>query len=107
MNTLDILKAAREKLAQPGAWVRGAMATNDRGQSVGYDDREAACWCMLGALRVVVGERYDDLYPAQTALEMALPRPDLGIALTNDRAVNAAEVIGYFDAAIAKLESAK
>lgn len=50
------LIAARAVIADPAHWTRGVMARDSRGLSVLPNEPEAFCFCMLGALRKVVGK---------------------------------------------------
>lgn len=116
MNTLDILKAARAKLAQPGAWTTGCSARNADGEDVGVCTNDATCWCAYGAV-VAVSRPRGDYESALEALgvELGVPPVFFGgcdeaieeIANVNDSATRVEPVLELFDLAIAKLESAK
>jgi hypothetical protein len=38
-----------ELLSDPKRHCKGALARNERGESVPFDDPFAACWCLVGA----------------------------------------------------------
>jgi len=56
VTAIDILKAAREKLEGEGAWTKGAFARTKDGNVIGYEEKNAVCFCALGALRRVTDE---------------------------------------------------
>lgn len=45
----QLLEATAEILDDPKHWTTGALAKNDKGQSVGPTDPTATCWCAIGA----------------------------------------------------------
>ncbi len=53
-NVADVLDAAADLLAKPGAWTRGQYARDDHGSPL-QDGRNpaAVCWCAIGALEKV------------------------------------------------------
>jgi hypothetical protein len=50
VNVLDLLVAARETLAAPGAWTQGEGARDQSGSVVGSKEPVAVCWCSIGAI---------------------------------------------------------
>ena len=50
MTTLEILKAARKTLRNPGRWTQGEFARTKSGVGVDWDHPGAVCWCLVGAV---------------------------------------------------------
>ena len=50
MNTVEILRAARDKIAAPGGWTRLANARDARGTRVPSQSPRAVCFCAIGAI---------------------------------------------------------
>lgn len=100
MDTLDILKQARELISDERRWTRGELARDSEGHEVDEDSPSAACWCSVGAVWRV-REGGENLCGALTALEEAMGTEHIGDF--NDSHSHA-EVLAAFDAAIAKLE---
>lgn len=46
----EILFAAADLIAKPGAWTQGAFARTSNGTQVGSTHPEAVCWCAAGAI---------------------------------------------------------
>jgi hypothetical protein len=53
MNTVELLKAARELVANPKTWTKGEMARDANGHPTGWGDSDAVCWCAMGAMAKV------------------------------------------------------
>lgn len=49
MRTVDILRAAREKIARPEHWTKGMYARATDGEYAAPRSPRAVCWCALGA----------------------------------------------------------
>ena len=49
-NTLAILRGARELLSDPKHWARGYSARKANGDACRSRDKEAVCWCVMGAI---------------------------------------------------------
>lgn len=100
METVEILKAAREKLAKPGAWTKGCTGRNAEGEYVGARDDEACQWCAYGAVLAVMP-------PGQpagmvvNALNAVVPPDSEGFVSFNDEAETVEPVLALFDRAIA------
>lgn len=49
----DVLRAARQLLTAPGAWIQKAYARDHEGTSIDENDSQvdATCWCLYGAIR--------------------------------------------------------
>lgn len=102
MTTLEILKAARAKLAQ--GWTQGAFARDADGLPVNVCHPKATCWCITGAFRSLPPEA--DFMQARIALKSSLSG-DPQLSEWNDvRGRTQADVIELFDHVIAKLEAA-
>jgi hypothetical protein len=70
-NVADILTAAAEIVAKPGAWTKRALARPDSDSTLELDsalDRRAGCWCVEGAILRAAGED-GDWEPAFEALK--------------------------------------
>jgi hypothetical protein len=52
-ETLIALRAGRALIADPQHWTTGALAKDDRGRHVSPFDKDAVCWCSIGALKKV------------------------------------------------------
>lgn len=98
MKTLETLKAARKKIADPNSWTTGSYAKDVEGNelSAGWNPT-AVCWCAVGALEAVTKRCVTDYICRQL-----LPGSDL-VTVWNDTHSHA-EVLAAFDAAITKLE---
>jgi hypothetical protein len=63
MNALEILIAARAVIDTPEKLARGYYACAANGRPVRHDDDDAACWCLLGAIKRAGGYRTDAEIP--------------------------------------------
>jgi hypothetical protein len=99
---LATLVAARELIAAPERWAKGAMARKRVGKSLllvcDADDAEACCWCSLGAIRHVTDTEDEDLSAREL---LASETQGMWIADFNDR-MGHTSVLAAFDRAIAK-----
>lgn len=50
---IELIKKARNKIYFKKHWTQGAAAKNKDGEVVEVHDRNAVCWCAMGALVVV------------------------------------------------------
>lgn len=108
-TTKEILQAARDKLAVPGAWCSGALARNSAGYPVSprHSEDGACAWCAMGA----VMSEFPEPSPAQEevalcALRRVLPAPAGSVTDFNDRVSSSVEpVLAMFDRAIAACDS--
>ncbi|PDT15877.1 hypothetical protein CO670_15380 [Rhizobium sp. J15] len=106
MNTVEILKAARELISDEKRWTQTVYARDENGNSVNATDPMAVCFCSRGAIdKITAGNRawggaYDVL------LDLLVSEDDncLGVADFNDKHTHA-EVLSLFDRAIARAES--
>lgn len=51
MNMVEILAAARRKIASPTQWIKGCFAADKYGEEVGIHSPRACKWCLEGAIR--------------------------------------------------------
>lgn len=101
MTTLiDILRAARQRIASPDQWCQGTYAQNASGDKVQSRDTRACRWCAKGALFAAGAQEHDLYGPCLDILE---PEMEDNIADFNDHHTHP-EVLAAFDRAIAKLE---
>lgn len=56
MNTLDILKVARAKIADQRGWTQLALARDSEGNAITDSRPDAVCWSAHGAIRSVAFE---------------------------------------------------
>ena len=47
---IDVLTITRDLLQEPGAWVQGCHAQNDRGEEIAPEEPDAVCFCLEGAI---------------------------------------------------------
>lgn len=110
MSALELLKAARERIADPSRWAQRIFALNALGRSVRPWSNDACCWCALGALeasRLAPTPTPPAELEAKLALAGELPADCRGIECFNDDgATTHAMVVALFDRAIARLEAA-
>ncbi len=50
MNLLDLLRAARARIAQKEHWTQGAYARDRFGRLADSREAEATCWCSVGVV---------------------------------------------------------
>lgn len=117
MEAVEILEAARTKLAPPDRWTQGRIARDKNGREVDSCDPTAVCWCAGGAVDLYRG--HEGFQSAFFALNNAARRDgrkagqawgqDDGttsaIARANDhesgdRSADHARVLAIFDRAI-------
>ena len=101
-DTVTILKAARDLIAKPENWTKGAFARSAKGNRVRAAYKGAVCFCSIGALMKVKGEDYTD---AINFLRRELPDGSMGIMAFNDSHSHA-EVLDLFSKAITAAEEA-
>jgi hypothetical protein len=106
MNTVEILKAARELISDEKRWTQRAEARNASGNDVGVYSPKAVCFCSLGAMaKVCERELYGRELVAREALRNEIrDGHSSGIANFNDNHTHA-EVLALFDRAIDRAES--
>ena len=112
-----LLQSARDLIADPARWTRGAMARNRLGQSCSPHESEAVCYCSQGAISLkIYSTRFMRLNPVELialkgnaliALDLAashLAGKYMTIASFNDTHTHA-EVLAVFDLAIERSAS--
>lgn len=101
MTTLEVLVAARAKVAQ--GWTQRASARNADKAKVHPCDPAARCWCMLGAVAAITHNTPVVSMDIADTLRNALPEaPRWDNASYNDTLGRTqAEVLAVFDHAIA------
>lgn len=98
MNTVEVLEAARELIADPEHWTQGVYAKSALGLPIGPSAPGAVCWCAEGAMRKVTGDGPDGpWWDAFLAVSKLTPQ---GLIRWNDDRTHA-EVLAKFDEAIA------
>lgn len=103
MNTHETLKAARELIAKPENWTRGAYARSALRRRVNIGSEKAVCFCAVGAIKTVCDEDPFVEVPAYKALEDAFGNAPEEF---NDCRTHA-EVLAGFDRAIASTSEAE
>lgn len=98
----DNLRAARDLLAEPGAWIQGNYAHNERHQAVHPDDPTAIGWCSLGALAKVMnlGDQTIQVGLSAEASVLRMHTPYYSIPDWNDEQRDVEPVLLAFDLAI-------
>lgn len=114
MNKLEILKAARDTLANKG-WTKHFFAFDAQGNMCRGWNKDACKFCALGALEHVMGQPSPGngmplvAFEIWDALANEIPHTDEyefdGIGDFNDHAESVDEVLALFDRVIAKLEA--
>ena len=107
MTTVEILKAARAKIADEKHWTKGAEARDVAGKSVSPQSRKAVCWCSLGALSASAMPYSFAAYSfaALGFVQAIMNSQSKGVSRFNDSHTHA-EVLAAWDAAIADAEKA-
>lgn len=99
MTTIDILKAARDKISDPVRWTKGFLARTKDGLATGPRNKNAVCWCANGALFSVA--KRADAAKALFFLRGFIPGGYCNVSVFNDNSTRA-EVLALFDRAIAE-----
>jgi len=121
MTEVELLKAARELIADPAHWVTGYLAVDEYGNPVTTSSQEACKFCAMGAvyhtefwaystLRHSALERLDEISSEMLSTKAGDADIDLAdmdemraVALVNDYLGHTA-VLEVFDQAIAQAE---
>ena len=100
-TTADILREARELIAEPDRWVKGTQAETAEGLSVDYND-PAACGRCAAAAIAAVSPTLEDRFTAFRALADALKfkEPRRIVAWNNAKRRRHSDVMAAFDRAI-------
>lgn len=97
MTTNEILKAARDLIADPGHWTTNFPARNAAGQGVSSSSKDAVKFCAYGAIAHVLG--VDEL-DGPTLQRLSRHAHGVGISIINDCNGHAA-ILELFDLALA------
>lgn len=109
MTTLDILKAARAKVAQ--GWTQGESARDAYGKPRAATAQDAVCWCVIGAIDSVVWPNFqprsEPIAVIRKAIGLESPwMPITSLADWNDAKTRTqAEILAAFDKAIVAEET--
>lgn len=98
-STVEILRAARERIADPERWCQGYYAQDPNGAEVEPDDVQACKWCAVGSLCLEVQSRDEaHLYLVDAAREVGITptaindgRGHSAVMVLFDRAMQLAE----------------
>lgn len=102
LSTVEILRAAREKIADPARWRKGWYASDVNGVDCYGHDPEACRWCAIGAIQAVVGDPDTDQAPSRALRSAA----GVGAHYFNDKpSTTHSDVLSLFDRAIAAQEN--
>ncbi len=99
MTTLDILKAARAKIAQ--GWCRKWFSQDENGNATEANSDQACKWCALGAIYAIIPANVSAL-DAAMVLRSCLPNGEQSISIFNDAQGSAYPILELYDLAIAK-----
>lgn len=108
MNIVEVLRAARTKIASPDHWTKYTLARNVHGSCVDVNSTAAVRWCAIGAIETVastrhLGEKSTAVKALKDALDTSYSR--LGVSGYNDHSHTTHEmVLALFDHAIELLE---
>lgn len=105
METIDVLKAARELISDESRWTQQAMARDVSGKHVFSYDARATRWCSMGAINKASGFTGDRIPDAAMEASLAIGRVVFDVVKFNDSSRHA-EVLAAFDRAI-ELEASK
>lgn len=106
MNTVEILKAARELISDEKRWTQGELARDMFGIYADYDSDDAVCFCSEGAIRrVTITVPSDERLRARQDAWGALNKAAGGNIVTFNEGRTHSEVLAVFDRAIACAES--
>ncbi len=109
MNTIELLKKARELITDPDHWVQDFFGVHQDGAplaSCAAGDPGACKWCAWGAI-LCIRQREEGTFPITRDEAVNEIEKDLGIRLAtyNDNATHK-EVLSVFDTTIERLENA-
>jgi hypothetical protein len=94
--TLEILKAARERIRDPKHWTTKAMARDANGKHIAHpmshrpiEWHNAVCWCGTGAIHMEADQRHERPWGAVLALE------DAAFRLFNLATISVNDILGH------------
>lgn len=109
-STVEILRAARERISDPERWTTEAYARDRDGSGTEPQQADAVCWCAVGAFLAEQGlapRVGDDPHRSNPVLDLLIEaaghRP---VAAVNDKDGHAA-VLALYDRAIELAEASK
>lgn len=104
--SVELLKAARAKIADPANWTSNTWARDKSGEPVMPQNPQACSWCARGAVEAVCDRDHGQVTSAERWLFWAADRRfgGQGVAEIND-ALGHSAVLRLFDFAIAEAES--
>lgn len=112
-STVEILKAARERISGPARWTQNAFARRADGEIVAPDSSVACRWCAGGALRAEANVhdgksgRSANHFLRVAAIERVGGEAQTSVPRFNDWAIRKhSEVVGLYDRAIELAEAA-
>lgn len=113
VTTVEVLRAARARIAEPEDWTRCAAARDDLGEPTYPSSPQATCWCALGAAWAVsdiVDETYLLAYALppefRTRFGQTYTNPTPLVAVYNDHPLTThADILALYDRAIAAAEA--
>ena len=102
----EVLRVARIMIEQPENWTKGVLARHRNGNPIGYDTKNAYCFCMVGAL---CRASNDGLIPEEVlnAVKFAvctIKQTAFLDEFNDDPATTHADVLAAMDLARARLE---
>ena len=104
-SSLQVLKEARELIADEKRWCRGFLAIDASGRRVDSLSKKAAQWCALGALeRATNKNSHMELGAFTSLMDCTLGLFGRSIVTVNNEYGHAA-IMKAFDCAISKAES--
>lgn len=106
MRPIDILCAARARIADPARWTQGACARDDEGEACVSVSTHARSWCAVGAISYEGELAYARMGLEGSSIALQMLRTLIGddVMNWNDAPERThAEVIAAFDQAIADL----
>jgi hypothetical protein len=112
-STAEILRAARERIADPARWTKGTFARTEAGREVSAQAEIAVRWCARGSLYRECGSACTNttrraeqtLRDVVPDIEIDLPFDVEPIAWINDNGIHA-HVLELYDRAISFAEEA-
>ncbi len=105
MNTLEVLKLARDLISTPDKWIKDEFALDSDGDVVDEISENAVCFCSYGAFNRVLLMYNVHTYDAKNVLTDIIKTQGYNsIVQWNDAPERThADVLATFDMAIAKL----
>lgn len=110
MKAVDLLKQARELIADPAHWTTGTLARDKKGIAVLVDNKAACSFCALGA---IYRTKFDACLPGTITASAIMAVSDEAFQISghsnltsfNDNGATHSEVLEAFDRAIERLEN--